>query len=182
MNHAKTIFLATVLLSTAACSQPANNTVGTAVNKSGPAAESRSVGKPSAPAMVAFEQLGSTAVLMGVPISVKTVVTPTADVDDIEVRFSLSDGLQGAQSLPLLAPGLQKVGTPLSQTLVFVPRAEGQQYLNVFVTTRQGQQRMSKTVSYPVAVGNIAANKPKATVLTTPDGERVISMPATELR
>lgn len=169
MNHTKIAFLAALLLSTAAYSKPTAT------------AGQPSAGKPSAPVTVAFEQLGP-AIVMGVPVSVKAVVTPAADVDALEVRFSLSKGLEAAQRLPLLSPGLQKAGTPSVQTLVLLPRAEGQQYVNVFVTTRQGRQRTRKTVSYPVMVGNVVANKLQAAAQAAPGGERVISMPATELR
>jgi len=141
-----------------------------------------SMGKPAAPVTVAFDYLGATAAVLGVPLSVKVVVTPTTEVDELVVRFGLSDGLESAQKLPLLGQGAQKSGASLVQSLVLLPRAEGQQYLNVFVSTRQGQQRLSKVVAYPLGIGTVTPNKPSASLQIDPDGERIISMPAIELR
>ncbi len=178
MNHRKTLSAAALLLATAACSTPTTTpqTIATATAQQ-PATQA-GVGKPSAPVRIEF-QPASSAILIGVPMSVTTVLTPSADVDRIEVRYSLSEGLTAVERLPTLLLEAQKAGTELRQTLVFSPLAEGQQYLNVFVTTQRGQQRMTRVAAFPVAVGNSKA-KTAAAVQTAPGGERVVSMPATE--
>lgn len=184
MKHSHFFCASLLLMMSAACGTSTRSQVDVASTPSPQVAKadhsSASPGKPAAPVNVEFQPLAS-ASRIGLPMSVKAVVTPTADIDAMEVRFSLSEGLLAVPSLPVLDLGAQKAGVPLEQTLQFSPRAQGQQYLNVFVTIRRGEQRMGKTMSFPIAVGNIASAK-TAQVQTGPDGERVISMPATELR
>lgn len=182
MNNLKVLFGTALLVSTLACS----NQVTSA---SPPTASSTAIkgasgftspGKPSAPARVEFAS-NNKQIVLGAPLSVRAVVTPTSDVDAIEVRFGLTAGLKAADALPEIILGSQKAGTAVTQDLVFSPLSEGMQFLSVFVTTRKGKQRMDKTVSYPVPVGNAALKAPSP-VLNAPGGERVESMPATESR
>jgi len=178
----KNLCATAVLLGSAACTtSTATSAVGVvnAPEKVTDQTVTTSPGKPSAPVTVTFQSLGSL-IAIGSPLSIKTVVTPTTDVDELQVRYSLSEGLMAVGTLPVLTLNTQKLGTPLSQTVVVSPLAEGQQYLNVFVSTLRAGQKMSKTVSFPIAVGNVSANKPAVSVQTSPDGERVISMPAVE--
>lgn len=182
MKISKTLLVATTLLSSAACSGPATS-VGAVESQAAaksPAAEAvyTSPGKPSAAANVSFVST-SRSYSLGAPASVRAVVTPTADVDSLEVRFGLSDGLSASGALPNIVRNAQSAGVAaVTQDIVLVPNSEGMQYLSVFVTTMRGSQRMDKAVSFPIAVGNAALKSPA--VSTGPGGERVISTPAGE--
>ena len=178
MNHATPFCAALLLLGSTACTTSATSTASDAPAAQ-PAPAAASPGKPSAAVTVHFK--AGSALVLGVPSVVETVITPTANVDALEVSYSLSDGLSASEPLPLLQLAAQSAGTSVQQRVRFVPRGEGQHYLNVFVRTRQGEQYRSKTVSLPLAVGSVAA-KPSPAVQQMPDGERVISMPASEPR
>lgn len=174
MNQATFFCAALLLLGSSACTTSATSTASDA-----PAAAPAPVGKPSAPVTVSFAP--STPLVLGVASVIETVVTPTTNVDALEVSYSLSEGLSAIGAMPLLQLGAQTSGTAVQQPVRFVPRAQGQHYLNVFVRTRQGDEYRSKTMSLPLALGPITA-KPSAAVQVMPDGERVISMPASEPR
>ena len=176
MNHAPFFCAALLLLGSSACTTSATSTASDAPAA---AAAPAPVGKPSAPVTVSFGP--STPLALGVASVIETAVTPTANVDALEVSYSLSEGLSAVGALPLLQLGAQTSGTAVQQPVRFVPRAPGQHYLNVFVRTRQGDEYRSKTVSLPLALGPIAA-KPSPAMQVMPDGERVISMPASEPR
>ncbi|MES2682984.1 MAG: hypothetical protein V4650_05635 [Pseudomonadota bacterium] len=178
MNHAIPFCAVLLLLGSTACTTSATSTASDAPAAQ-PAGAEASAGKPSAAVTVRFGPV--TPLALGVASRVETVITSTANVDALEVSYSLSEGLSAVDALPLLQLAAQTAGTVVQQPLRFVPRAEGQHYLNVFVRTRQGDQYRSKTVSLPLALGTIAA-KPSAAVQQMPDGERVISMPASEPR
>lgn len=180
-NHSKGLLVAGLLMSTLACTTQATSTATVGSVEAAPAAAvSTSPGKPSAPANVTFQSAG-TRLVPGAPVTVQTVITPTADVDSLEVRFSLSEGLTAVNALPVLNLGAQKAGSAHNQAVQLSALAEGPQFLNVFVTTRQGSQRMIKTVSYPLNAGS-GALQGASPVKAAPGGERVISLPASEPR
>lgn len=180
-NHRKGLLVAGLLMSTLACTTQATNTAAVGSVEAAPAtAVSTSPGKPSAPATVTF-QAASTRLVPGAPLTVQAIITPTANVDAMEVRFSLSEGLTAVNALPVLSLGAQKAGTVHSQAVLLSALAGGPQFLNVFVTTQQGSQRMIKTVSHPLNAGS-SAPQGASPVKAAPGGERVISLPASEPR
>lgn len=134
-------------------------------------------GKPSAPVQVSFAQEGTPQV--GVALPIEVMAMPTVAVDRLVLDVGVSDGLDFVpgdwESGPLEA------GFVVKRPVKVTPRGEGEFTVRVTATTWVGDQREAKVVTHTVTVGRAtrasgANGKPE----TTPSGERVISMPASE--
>ena len=117
---------------------------------------------------VRYRTLGTPSLNAALGIEVELAGAQSADA---QVRYEAADGLRldGPAAVAALAPG-----APVVQTLTVTPLRGGISYLNV-ITRQNGQ---ASVISVPVQVG--AAQKPAVIGIekTTPQGERVISLPA----
>lgn len=88
------------------------------------------------------------------------------------VRFSADPGLMLAESYRASFALPEGVSVP-TMTVPVVPTSEGLAYLHVFTT----QRGVTSVSSIPVQVGTPAAAKPKSDLQSTPDGEKIRTMP-----
>lgn len=159
-----TLSLAGALLSLPACAAtPA------------PEAAPASPGKPGAPVELNYELLGTPAV--GQPLTLRLDFRASGEADDLSISYA-GEGALSLQAAAAENLSLRAEPTP-HRELTVVPRKEGMHYVNVFV--RLGER--SRSFSVPIQVGKVdvkAALKPQGELSTTPEGERLISLPAQE--
>lgn len=153
-------------LALAACAQP----------EAAPPAP-KPAGKPGAPVQLTFAHEGVPQV--GVALPVEVIAMPTADVDRLALDIRVDDGLDAVPVEWESGPLAQ--GAVVKRPLKVTPRGEGEFLVRVEATTWIGEQRDVRVAVHSVTVGKAA--KPDSTngkLQTTPAGERVISMPASE--
>jgi len=93
------------------------------------------------------------------------------DPEGATVRLSADDGLTVSGSDSLTLP----TGKRTSATVTVVSEREGLAYLNVFIT----QKGAVSAISIPIQTGTAApVMKPSGELKSTPDGEKIITMPA----
>lgn len=110
---------------------------------------------------------------VGRPIAVYLQFNGVTDQAGASVRFSTDAGLtlKGVDTLTL------PVGQSTSATATLVSDREGLAYLNVFIS----QGGVTSAVSIPVQTGTAAPSmKPAGEMKSSADGEKIISLPATE--
>lgn len=168
MNPSRLLLVSCIALA-AACVQP----------DSPPQAQASraSPGKPTAPVQVTFAQEGAPQVGVALPIEVMAMTSVA--VDRLVIDIGVSEGLDFVpaewESGPLDA------GAVVQRPVRVTPRGEGEFTVRVMATTWVGERREVKVVTHSVTVGR-GAGAPAANgkMQTTPSGERVISMPASE--
>ncbi|MDD3762330.1 MAG: hypothetical protein PHP86_03440 [Nevskiales bacterium] len=151
------------------CSQNAAPETADAVKAT---AAPASPGKPAAPVSVRFEVGTAKA---GGPTPVTVTVTPTQDLDAVEVRYVVPEGLDVGVLPKRETLAASKAGQAWSKQLQVTRRSSGSQMLGVIVVTRQGGRELAKAVSLPLGD---AVQAPPVPAEVQPDGETVISMPA----
>ena len=143
-------------------------------------AQSNSVSDTTAETRPSPGKPGASIELASAAVSLPTVGTytqlitlqSTGNAQSMSIELLPSEGLD--VSLPA---GSEATALNAANQAVFPVRIlanmEGRLYLNVLATAINNGETSSRALSIPVQVGN-------GTVATTPDGERVISMPAQE--
>jgi len=187
MNKLNTAILLTVFsLSMIACQAEAppaavDSIAATgAVENSAPTESSAGgqvISKPGAPVEIDYEVIGTP--IVGVPVSINVVVTSSAG--PLQVHYSIND-----QSALLFQDGqverLEIVDPSAGslQQLTVVPQREGRLYVNVSAEVPAPMGTMIRSLAIPIKVGRAPASLPvNGEVKLGPDGEAIVSMPAT---
>jgi len=141
----------------------------------------RSPGKPSAPINIDYEIMGTP--VIGVPLSINVTVSSTLD-QPITVNYRIIDSTSlmftGAQSerVSLVAVGDE---TFSAEQVTVIPQREGRLYLNVSAEIETEIGMMAKVMAIPIQVGSFRPTpQVNGELITTDDGEALISMPAKE--
>ena len=160
----------------AGCAQPDAPAAESAAEPARSGAVKPVAGKPSAPVEVTFAQEG--APQAGVALALEVIAMPTVPVDRLALAVSVSQGLDFVpaewESGPLEA------GAVVKRPLKVTPRGDGEFYVRVEATSWVGDRREVKVAVHGITVGKPAAKPSDGKARVTPQGERVISMPATE--
>lgn len=137
------------------------------------------VGKPTAPATVELLQHADT--VQGVAADLVLLITPSVALDRMTAEISGGDGLS---LIPLrLDLAARDAGTPTRQRLQVTRTSAAQGYVRVLIETWQGEARRTRVVLLAVSgFESAAAPKSSAPVQTTPQGERIMSLPVEESR
>ena len=145
-------------------------------------ASSASPGKPSAPISMKYEILGNPVV--GQPVAINVEVRSTSGNHPVTVQYSINDSsalVFQAGQVERLQMTADAEKTASQQQLAVIPQREGRLYVNVSAEIQTPDGSMIKSMAIPIQVGNAPA-KPEINgeLVEGPDGETVISMPATE--
>lgn len=161
---------------TAGASEPApmTATTGTAGR------DGDSPGKPTPPIRIDYEVIGEPRA--GEPLEVDLKISTELE-GPLEVTLQPQEGLQmGATQEPMLLreSSLARL-EPMAERVVVVPPGDGRFYLSVLVAVATPAGQQMRAVSIPIQVGDKPPTlRPNGELTTTPDGESVISLPATE--
>lgn len=159
----------------AACVQPSVSAPVTAAETPVSKEVATSPGKPSAPVDIRFVTSGQP--LAGVPFAVEVWVTPSSAADALTVEIAPGEGLAlngGSKRLQFAA----KPGAAHMERVSVVPSA-GYSLLRVTAIMQSGGVEERKVAVLPLHLAGAAlpASKP---VEATPQGEKIISLPAQE--
>lgn len=141
-----------------------------------PARPATPVGKPTAP--VQIELLPHADTVVGVPADLLLSLTPSRTLDRLSVEISGADGITLA---PLRVDlGARAVGIPVQQTVQLTRTGARAGSVRVLVETAQGEARRTRVLLLAVNGGEAITPKQAAPVQTTPEGERILSLPVEE--
>jgi len=140
-----------------------------------------SPGKPSAPINIDYEIMGTP--VIGVPLSINVTVSSALD-QPITVNYRIID----TTSLMFTAAQSERVSlvpvgdeTFSAEQVTVIPQREGRLYLNVSAEIETEIGMMAKVMAIPIQVGSFRpAPQVNGELITTDDGEALISMPAKE--
>jgi len=141
-----------------------------------------SPGKPSAPIFFRYEVLGTP--IVGQPVSINVFVSSSVTDAPIKLFYRVNDASsmlfpesQAISAEFMMAPGDE----PRAQQITVIPQREGRLYLNVSAEIETAGGTMLKTTSIPIQVGSAPPElKINGELVETPEGETVISMPASQ--
>lgn len=141
-----------------------------------------SPGKPSAPINFRYEVLGTP--IVGQPVSINIFVSSSVVDVPITLLYRVNDASsmlfpesQALRAEFTMAPG----DDPRSQQITVVPQREGRLYLNVSAEIATADGTMLKSTSIPIQVGSAPPElEINGELVETPEGETVISMPASQ--
>ena len=121
--------------------------------------------------------------VIGVPLSINVTVSSTLD-QPITVNYRIIDSTSlmftSAQSerVSLVAVGDE---TFSAEQVTVIPQREGRLYLNVSAEIETEIGMMAKVMAIPIQVGSFRPTpRVNGELITTDDGEALISMPAKE--
>ncbi len=141
-----------------------------------------SPGKPTAPVSIHYTVIG--AAVVGLPVSVNLQLSSSQPDLPLTLEYRSND------SSAMLFPESQEKrvdlsaaadGNPRMQQVTVIPQREGRLYLNVSAAVETEHGTLFRSVAVPIQVGaGASAPAVNGEILTTPEGETVISMPAKE--
>lgn len=135
-------------------------------------------GKPGAPVSLTYSV--PSAKKLGQAIEIDLSFVFDSAVDSATISFGPSEGLELVNARSLAVTDQQR-GDSHAISLKVVPRESGLRFVSIFAVTKQGQKEMRRSFAVPVTAGGSAApKKAMPDPLETPEGEKVISMPAEE--
>lgn len=141
-----------------------------------------SAGKPTAPVSIQYTVIG--AAVVGQPVSVNLQVSSTQPDLPVTLEFRSSDTsamlFPESQAQRFDMGAADKTG-PRMQQVTVIPQREGRIYLNVSAAVETENGTLFRSVAVPIQVG--AGTAPPAVngeIQVTPEGETVISLPASE--
>src|SRR5690606_11446919 len=108
-------------------------------------------GKPGAPFTISAEAVGTPA--LGVPFDVRVVVQTQAELEDIEVRLSVDEGLSFSASNYTLYASSATPEQPAEWRFSVVPVAEGAHRLRLFGEALVGGVRQGRSAVATIRVG-----------------------------
>lgn len=139
-----------------------------------------SPGKPSAPISMRYEVIGNPVV--GSPVAVNVEFSAAGGEGPVQVQYSIADNSAVAfQQGQVERLEIRDRRDIKRQQLTVIPQREGRVYVNVSAEVETDNGTMIKSMAIPIQVGT-APNRPTANgeVVEGPDGEQVISLPASE--
>ncbi len=165
--------------SSAANSAAATGKPAIATNADGVA---MSPGKPTAPVSIEYTVIG--AAVVGQPVSINLQVSSTEPDEAVTLEYRTSDTSamlfpeSQAQRIELAAAS---DSGPRMQQVTVIPQREGRLFLNVSAAVETANGTMFRSLAIPIQVG-AGASEPAVNgeLQEMPDGETVISMPASE--
>lgn len=141
-----------------------------------------SPGKPTAPVSIEYTIIG--AAVVGQPVSVNLQVSSTQPDLPVTLEYRSSDTTamvfpeSQARSIALAASS--DTGPRLQQVTV-IPQRAGRLYLNVSAAVETENGTLFRSVAVPIQVGGGSSPPPASgEIQVTPEGETVISLPASE--
>jgi len=184
-KHSRLLFAASALALLAGCGDSKDSPVtqqDTAAVVSDKSAVTTSPGKPSAPIFFRYEVLSTP--IVGQPVSINVFVSSSVTDAPIKLFYRVNDASsmlfpesQAIRAEFTMAPG----DAPRAQQITVIPQREGRLYLNVSAEIETARGTMLKTTSIPIQVGSAPPElKINGELVETPEGETVISMPASQ--
>jgi hypothetical protein len=146
------------------------------------AVDDASPGKPTAPVSIRYEIIGNA--MVGQPIGINLQVSSSRPDQVVRLNYRVNDASamlfpeSQAQRIEM-APATD--AKPRMQQVTVIPQREGRLFLNVSAEVETENGTMFRALAIPIQVG--AGNSAPATngeVRQSGDGEKVISMPASE--
>ena len=135
-------------------------------------------GKPGAPVEISYEVIGSP--IVGVPVAINVLVTSPSG--PLQVHYSINDSsallFQDGQveRLEIVDPSAGSL-----QQLTVVPQREGRLYVNVSAEVQAPMGTMIRSIAIPIKVGRAPSELPvNGELKQDADGEKIVSMPATQ--
>jgi hypothetical protein len=195
MSDKHSLFLTLLLVCgaiTTACQESRDESVETTANgadasgKPAPAIDADraavSPGKPTAPVSIHYTVIG--AAVVGQPVSVNLQVSSTEPDEAVTLEYRTSDTSamlfpeSQAQRIDL-APASDN--GPRVQQVTVIPQREGRLFLIVSAAVETANGTLFRSLAIPIQVG-AGASPPEVNgeLQEMPDGETVISMPASE--
>lgn len=177
------LFVIAAMFGTSACSNSdpgveTNAATGTAAVQAETTKVAPRAGKPTAPIDISYEIVGNAVV--GLPVLINVVVT--SPKGPVNVQYSIMDSsalmFQSGQveRLEIVDPTSGSV-----QQVSVVPQREGRVYVNVSAEIQAEDGLTIRSMAIPIKVGSAPpAEAVNGERVEGPDGEIVISMPASE--
>jgi hypothetical protein len=131
--------------------------------------------KPGAPVAVEFVQKGK--LQAGTPVEIVVTLKPATSVDQMEVEFRGSDGLN-LLSGQHLALGASAAGTSIEHRIKLSAAADGRYYVSAVIHTSVQGSALARVAAVPVVIGNVPTVMKKSATQTDASGERIKSLPA----
>ncbi len=140
-----------------------------------------SVGKVVAPITISSNPI-TEIVEIGNQIAITIHCNVHSAVDDLKLTIKPSQGLEMSPATIQQEYGSQPINFTLNETVNVIPQKNGRLYLNIFISGLFEGRKMIRTRTVSIQVGNKHQEKNRSLgkTKTTPNGQKIISMPAEE--
>ena len=137
-------------------------------------------GKPHAP--ITLTHLLKKNLALGELVKLNLSLTNTTDVDNMQVKLRLSEGLSSVDIQPEYNFGIMSKKNKSSILLTLSSNSAGLFYVYITSSIVNAGQVQSRSFTVPVNIGNVKAKnylkQPAGIISTDSTGARIISMPA----